>query len=117
MDIPDLECRFPLATLQKIVDEATLYSCGCPAQVCEQIRRLRELYDYQRRCSETASELTAGSHRVIAEQTAAAHRLLEDCLDRVLDLEGWDRTTFKMPPGLRQLQTSEVARWNDGRDS
>lgn len=115
MDIPALDCRFTLATLQRIIDEATLYSCACPAQVCDQIHRLRELYDYQRRCSETASELTAASHQVIAEQTAAAHALLEDCLDRILDLEGWDRTTLKMPPGLRQLQASEVARWKASR--
>lgn len=27
---------------------------------------------------------------------------MEDCLDKVLDLEGGDRATLKMPEGMRQ---------------
>ena len=28
--------------------------------------------------------------------------LLEEALDRVLDIEGWDKTSLKMPDGLRK---------------
>jgi len=106
-----LDYRFSSEVVQKIIDEATIYACGCPAQVCEQIVRLRQVHEYQCQCSATASELTAESHRLIAAATASAHALLEECLDRVLTAEGWDRTTYKMPPGLRQLQADEIARW------
>jgi len=106
-----LDCRFPDWVLQKIIDEATIYFCGCPAQVCKQIVHLRQLYEYQRECSAKVNELTAESHRLIAAATAHAHAELEECLGRVLEVEGWDRTTYNMPPGLRALQTGEVARW------
>jgi hypothetical protein len=29
---------------------------------------------------------------------------MEACLERVLEIEGWDRKTLKMPAGLRKLR-------------
>jgi hypothetical protein len=74
--------------------------CACPAQVAEQISRLRCLIRYQEDCS---SQIDADSavHKEIAEAGLKAIQILEDCLDEVLDLEGWDRTTMTMPEGLR----------------
>jgi hypothetical protein len=36
-------------------------------------------------------------HQRIAEVTKQAHQLMEQCLDDILDMEGWDRTKLKMP--------------------
>ena len=37
----------------------------------------------------------------IAEVSKQAHQLMEQCLDEILDLEGWDRAKLEMPTGLR----------------
>lgn len=89
--------------LLKIVEEAMLYSCSCPGQVAAEIRRLRELYRYQRDC-QSAPGSHAGTHEAIATAAVQAHAALETCLAQVLTIEGWDRQTLKMPAGLRQRQ-------------
>jgi hypothetical protein len=48
------------------------------------------------------------SHKAIADMASQAHAVMEACLDRILDLEGWDRSTYAMPTGLRELQLKEV---------
>lgn len=103
-----METRFSNEVLSRIIDEATIYMCACPAQVCEQIRRLRGLVDYQTHCITKAGPDMQPSHRLIADMAGQAHALLEECLDRLLDLEGWDRRSYAMPAGLRQLQLKEV---------
>ena len=45
-----METRYTSQQLEKIVDEATIYMCACPAQVAVQLRHLRELYRYQTHC-------------------------------------------------------------------
>ena len=97
----DRERRFSDAQLNQIVEEATIYMCACPAQVAVQLRNLRELFQYQRNCEvEPGSDLAV--HQVIAESTARVYALMEDCMDQVLTLEGWDRATLRMPEGLRK---------------
>ncbi len=103
--------RFSDAELERIVDEATIYMCACPAQVAVAVRDLRGLYRYQLGClQETEAESGAESavHRVIAASAVAAHAELQDCLDRVLDMEGWDRATLRMPEGLRRRRQDLV---------
>ena len=51
--------RFDSASVSKIIDQALVYQCACPAQVCRTILELRELYEYQRNC---------GSDSVIARR-------------------------------------------------
>ena len=103
--MPDsLPTRFSNAQLLKIIDEAMIYMCACPAQVAKQVRELRELYAYQHNCISRASPGLEGVHERIAEATRAAHAEMERCLDEVLDLEGWDRTTLAMPAGLRAVR-------------
>ncbi len=99
--------RFTDADLERIIDEATIYMCACPAQVAVAIRQLRTLHRYQVDClkDEQAESVV---HRTIAEGAAAAHAQLQDCLDRVLDLEGWDRTHWRMPEGLRQRRDQAI---------
>jgi hypothetical protein len=103
-----LEVRFPNDVLSRIIDEATIYMCACPAQVCEQIRHLRNLVDYQANCMTKAGPDMLASHKAIADMASQAHAVMEACLDRILDLEGWDRSTYAMPTGLRELQLKEV---------
>lgn len=104
-----LQKRFSDQELQQIVDEATFYMCACPAQVVVQIRGLRELFQYQLSC-----EIDPGNdpavHQAIAEVTTRAHAMMEECLDQILTMEGWDRTTLKMPEGLRRKMSEAVER-------
>ncbi len=93
--------RFSDSDLERIIDEATVYMCACPAQVAVALRNLRGLYRYQIGCLKGDSA-ESEVHRLIADSTVAAHEELQDCLDRVLTLEQWDRTHWRMPEGLRQ---------------
>jgi hypothetical protein len=107
-----LERRFSDLELEQIVEEATIYMCACPGQVAVEVRSLRELYRYQNRCEiEPGNDVAV--HRTIAEATRRAHALMEECMERVLEIEGWDRTTLKMPEGLRRKR-SELIERDDG---
>lgn len=105
----ELQSRFTDLQLEQIVEEATIYMCSCPGQVAVQLRSLRELYRYQKNC-----QVDPGNdprvHRTIAEATLRAHALMEDCMDQVLSIEGWDRTTLQMPAGLRRKQAELIER-------
>lgn len=103
----DLISRFSADQLERIIDEAAIYMCACPAKVCQQIVELRELYCYQREC--VANSGDPAVHNLIATHTAAAIKELEDCLAAVLDLEGWDLVTLRMPPNLRVLRDKQIA--------
>jgi hypothetical protein len=101
------EERFNDAELVKIIEEGMIYMCACPAQVAEAMRRLRELLHYQQQClTDAGNDSTV--HQAIAASTIEAHAVLQDCLDRVLDLEKWDRATLQMPPHLRRRQLKEM---------
>jgi len=93
--------------LDRIIEEATIYMCACPAQVADALRQLRALYRYQQRCL-LGPDTTPEVHERIALSTVRAHAELQQCLDDVLTLEQWDRSTLRMPPGLRQRQHREV---------
>ena len=96
-----LQRRFSDQELEQIIEEATIYMCACPAQVAAQLRQLRELYRYQSSCAlEPGNEQSV--HQEIAASTITAHALMEDCLERVLAMEGWDPVSLKMPEGLRR---------------
>ncbi|MGE4280241.1 MAG: hypothetical protein AB7G62_11675 [Magnetospirillum sp.] len=102
-----METQFSNEQLAMIIDEATIYMCACPAQVAEQIMRLRELVRYQQECdAETDNDSVV--HKAIATSGFEALAILENCLDHVLDLEGWDRATLKMPEGLRQRRDQSL---------
>jgi hypothetical protein len=101
-----LDNKFSAYQLAVINEQAALYTCACPIHVSLQIANLRKLFDYQKECmaNETAAdnEIQLQVHRRIAEVTKQAHQLMEQCLDEILDLEGWDRSTMSMPTGLRK---------------
>lgn len=93
--------RYSSTQLQLILDQAGIYMCACPAQLAAQMMELRTLHQYQMNCMSEMPDM-AESHRTIADAVFRAHALLEEALDRVLDIEGWDKTSLTMPDGLRK---------------
>ena len=97
----NLDNKFTALQLAIINDQAALYTCACPVHVSLQITNLRKLFDYQKTCMDmdTSSESSVEMevHQRIAEVTKQAHQLMEQCLDDILDMEGWDRTKLEMP--------------------
>ncbi len=102
-----MEKRFSEQQLEQIIEEAMVYMCACPAQVAVQLRKLRELYSYQQSC-ETDPGNDPAPHLEIARAAIAAHALMEDCLLRVLEIEGWDMETLCMPEGLRRKRVEAL---------
>lgn len=105
----ELNPRFSKDQLEKIIEEAAIYMCACPAQVAVQINHLRELIRYQTKCIQEANANSV-VHQAIGQAGIDAHAIMEACLDKVLTLEGWDRETLKMPEGLRQRRDELVHR-------
>jgi 5-deoxy-D-glucuronate isomerase len=104
-----LTTRFSTEQIQKIKSEGMVYVyvCACPAQVADQISKLRNLYAYQQQCLNSGTDQRT-VHERIAEATREAHALMEQCLADVLALEGWDPETLEMPPGLRQKRDRQL---------
>ncbi len=100
--------RFSDLQLEQIIEEAAIYMCACPGQVAVQLRSLRSLYRYQSTCEQDPGNDHV-VHQAIAEAALQAHALLEDCMDRVLEIEGWDRMTLKMPEGMRRKRAELLA--------
>lgn len=96
-----LEMTFSPADLVKILEQAAIYDCACPAQICKQLGSLRALYDYQAHCL-NLTDTDRQVHERIAAATTRAHADMEACLEDVLALEGWDRDTLEMPSYLKK---------------
>ena len=104
-----LKTQFSNAQLQRINMQSILYLCSCPSQVSMQVDSLRKLYDYQINCADQdRTELQNAVHQRIAEAAIKAHKIMEDCLLEVMQLEGWDPVTLKMPDNLRKMLESEI---------
>lgn len=99
--------RFNVSQISKIIDQALVYQCACPAQVCRAIFELRELYEYQMNCAQDSVN-DQQVHNTIALSTEKAHELLEDCLSRVLEIEGWDTATLNMPETLKKKAAKDL---------
>lgn len=104
-----LEIKYSNAQLRRINLQSILYLCSCPSQVGVQIDSLRKLYEYQANCADRGrTELQNQVHERIAKAAVAAHSIMEDCLEDVLNLEGWDLETLEMPEGIRTLLQQET---------
>jgi hypothetical protein len=99
----NLDNKFTALQLAIINNQAALYTCACPVHISMQINNLRKLFDYQKTCMDMPAEndVQTKVHQRIAEVTKQAHQLMEQCLDEILDLEGWDKTKLEMPAGIR----------------
>ena len=93
--------RYNAEQISKVIDQALIYQCACPAQVCKAIFELRELYDYQINCA-SDSKNNALVHKAIAAAAEASHEIMEECLKQILDMEGWNQANFVMPESLKQ---------------
>lgn len=96
-----METRFSGQQLAHIIDQALVYQCACPAQVCQALIGLRDLYAYQQNCIES-TDTDRAVHVRIAQAARDSHDLMEVCLRDVLSLEGWDMATLTMPDNLRK---------------
>jgi hypothetical protein len=50
----------------------------------------------------------ADVHRRISHATRIAHAEMEQCLDDVMVMEGWDLQTLTMPLSLRELRQKTI---------
>lgn len=93
--------QFSPNQISKVIDQALVYQCACPAQVCRTIFELRELHEYQMNCAnDTANDIKV--HGAIARAAEQAHELMENCLREILAIEGWDTQTLAMPDSLKK---------------
>lgn len=99
--------RFSDLQLEQIIEEAAIYMCACPGQVAVELRNLRTLFRYQYECEQDPANDKV-VHRAIAEAALRAHALMEDCMDKVLEIEGWDRETLRMPEGMRRRRADLI---------
>ena len=99
--------QFEAAQIDKVIDQALVYQCACPAQVCKTIFELRELYEYQMNCAnDTANDRQV--HETIAEATSYAHEIMEACLTKILEIEGWDMANLAMPENLKKKPVKTI---------
>lgn len=100
--------KFDTLQISKIIDQALVYQCACPAQVCRAIFELRELHDYQMACINDP-ETDDLVHTTIAKTAEETHALMEVCLTKILKIEGWDLSTLTMPDALRKKPFKALA--------
>ncbi len=99
--------QFNASQISKVIDQALVYQCACPAQVCRAIFELRELYEYQMNCAnDSVNDKLV--HTTIAEATENAHALMEACLSQILEIEGWDKNSLLMPEALRKKPSKPI---------
>ncbi|MFO7602268.1 MAG: hypothetical protein R6X06_00470 [Gammaproteobacteria bacterium] len=89
------------AQLMHIRDQAMVYQCACPAQVCVAIDSIRSLYQQQLRCLDT-TDTDRSVHERIKASAERSHAELEACLTDIIRIEGWDMATLKMPAYLQK---------------
>jgi hypothetical protein len=95
--------QFDPSQISRIIDQSLVYQCACPAQVCRAIFELRDLYRYQMECiNDSRNDVLV--HRAIADVAEKSHALMEECLTRVLEIEGWDPATLVLPEQLKAKQ-------------
>lgn len=91
-----MKLRFSDQVIIHILEQSIIYHCACPAQICKAINGQRALYNYQKNClNSTDTDKTV--HQLIADTVESTHAQLEQCLEQILLLEGWDMTTYQMP--------------------
>ena len=82
--------QFNSSQISKVIDQALIYQCACPAQVCKAIFELRELFDYQMNCaSDTKNDDLV--HKTIAAAAEVSHEIMEECLKKILCRRGCRR--------------------------
>jgi len=99
--------QFTAAQISRIIDQALIYQCACPAQVGRAIFELRELHEYQVNCGNDTQN-DARVHTAIAGATEKSHEAMEACLGEILAIEGWDMGTLSLPESLRKKPAKSI---------
>ncbi|HEY8097496.1 MAG TPA: hypothetical protein VIE91_05615 [Methylophilaceae bacterium] len=99
--------KYNATQISKVIDQSLVYQCACPAQVCRTIFELRELFEYQINCANNSANDRL-VHETIATATAQAHAVMEECLSKVLEIEGWDSASLIMPESLRKKPAKPI---------
>ena len=99
--------QFNASQISKIIDQSLIFQCACPAQVCRAIFELRELYEYQVNCANDSAN-DKRVHDNIAVATEKAHKIMEDCLSQILEIEGWDKDSLAMPEALKKKTVKNI---------
>ena len=47
-------------------------------------------------------------HGTIALATENAHAIMEECLSRILEIEGWDKNSLAMPEALKKKTVKNI---------
>jgi hypothetical protein len=108
-----LEKQFSDEQLRRVLQQAAIYMCACPAQLCQAIGQQRHLFAYQADCI-NGTDTDHAVHRLIAETVQKTHAELEICLRAVLQLEGWDMVTLEMPLALQKRMLDSIDNDQDG---
>jgi hypothetical protein len=99
--------KYDPSEISRVIDQSLVYQCACPAQVCRAIFELRDLHRYQMECmANSGNDVLV--HRAIADAAEKSHALMEECLMRVLEIEGWDAATLTMPEQLKDKQRKSL---------
>jgi hypothetical protein len=99
--------KFSASQISRVIDQALIYQCACPAQVGRAIFEMRELYAYQMNCA-NSSENDQRVHGAIALATEKSHEILENCLKEILVIEGWDQESLSMPDTLKKKPAKTI---------
>lgn len=102
-----MKLRFTNQEITSILEQAIIYTCACPAQVCKAINEQRALYRYQENCLDL-TDTDKAVHQLISDTVTATHAQLEYCLEQILLLEGWDMETYQMPKSMQKKLLSEI---------
>ncbi|MCK9636866.1 hypothetical protein V3O24_05370 [Methylobacter sp. Wu8] len=101
-----MNIRFSNEIITSILQQSLVYTCSCPAQVCKAINEQRALFNYQKQCL-NLTDTDKAVHQAIADTVEKTHAQLEQCLEDVLRLEGWDMDTYQMPETMQKRLISE----------
>jgi hypothetical protein len=99
--------QFTAAQISRIIDQALIYQCACPAQVGRAIFEMRELYQYQMGCANNTSN-DERVHVAIARATEESHKIMEACLREILEIEGWEMGSLALPESLKNKTVKSV---------
>jgi acetyl-CoA carboxylase alpha subunit len=101
--------RFSSEQLGKILEQAMLYQCACPAQVTRLLTEIHSLERYQQQClDQTNTDVAVHQRIAVALQTIRPE--VEDCLETILCEEGWDMDSLEMPEALQKQLLEEASR-------
>lgn len=104
--------KFTNDEVTRILEQVLVHQCACPGQLCRVILNLQDLVRYEKDCVDhTATDVRV--HHAIESAASQCLDIMQACLTEVLNLEGWDLETLKMPQALLEHQLNIVQNGGD----